>query len=181
LQLDGTLRLSTRSLQIVGNCLERAIRHAEIRDLAGRNVAALVRAPRGRPGRLPKSLALEQAQALLAAAKGSRLYAYVALSVTTGLRTEELRALRWDEVDLDEALREHRKRQAADRLTAGALWQDHGLVFASAVGMALDRHNVRRAFRRISWLRAWGMSGCRGRCGIRSFRCSARTGRRWRT
>jgi len=35
-------RFSTRSLQIIRNCLERAIRHAEIRDLIGRNVAALV-------------------------------------------------------------------------------------------------------------------------------------------
>ena len=48
-------RLSTRSLQIIRNCLERAIRHAEIRDLTGRNVAALVKAPRGRPGRPSKA------------------------------------------------------------------------------------------------------------------------------
>jgi integrase len=94
-------RLSTRSLQIVRNCLERAIGHAEIRDLVGRSVAALVKALRGRPGRPSKSLTLAQAQALLKAARESRLYAYVVLSVTTGLRTEELRALRWDEVDLD--------------------------------------------------------------------------------
>jgi len=33
------------------------------------------------------SLTLEQAQELLRAAGGSRLYAYVVLSVTTGLRT----------------------------------------------------------------------------------------------
>jgi hypothetical protein len=33
-----------------------------------------------------------------------------------------------------EALREHRVRQAEDRLAAGSLWQDHGLVFASAAG-----------------------------------------------
>ena len=38
---------------------------------------------------------------LLQAARDSRLHAYVVLSVTTGLRTEELRALRWSEVDLD--------------------------------------------------------------------------------
>ncbi|HYA52685.1 MAG TPA: tyrosine-type recombinase/integrase, partial [Streptosporangiaceae bacterium] len=44
---------------------------------------------------------LEQAQELLRAAASARLYAYVVLSVTTGLRTEELRALRWNEVDLD--------------------------------------------------------------------------------
>ena len=33
-----------------------------------------------------------------------------------------------------EALREHRVRQAEDRLAAESLWQDHGLVFASAAG-----------------------------------------------
>ena len=36
-------RLSTRTLQILRNCLERAIRHAEVRDLVGRNVAAVVK------------------------------------------------------------------------------------------------------------------------------------------
>jgi integrase len=94
-------RLSTRSLQITRLCLEWAIRHAEVRDLVGRNVAALVKAPAGRAGRPSKSLTLEQAQELLRAAGGSRLYGYVLLSVTTGLRTEEFRALRWNEVDLD--------------------------------------------------------------------------------
>ena len=175
-------RLSTRSLQITRLCLERTIRHAEVRDLVGRNVAALIKAPAGRAGRPSKSLTLEQAQGLLRAAAGSRLYAYVVLSVTTGLRTEELRALRWNEVDLDagtvavyravratadtktpksrrvlslprlavRALGEHRARQAEDRLLAGQLWQDHGLVFASAVGTPLDRHNVLREFRKIT-------------------------------
>jgi len=175
-------RLSTRSLQIVRLCLERAIRHAEVRDLVGRNVAALVKAPAGRAGRPSKSLTLEQAQELLRAAGGSRLYAYAVLSVTTGLRTEELRALRWNEVDLDagtvavyravratadtktpksrrvlslpqlavRALREHLDRQAEDRLLAGVLWEDHDLVFASAIGTPLDRHNVLREFRKIT-------------------------------
>jgi site-specific recombinase XerD len=48
-----------------------------------------------------------------------------------------------------QALREHHKLQAADRLEAGALWQDHGLVFASSIGTPLDRHNVLREFRKI--------------------------------
>jgi integrase len=95
-------RLSTRSPQIVCNCLERAIRHAEVRDLLGRNVAALVNAPARRSGQPSKSLTLEQAQELLQAAGGSRLYAYVVvLSVTTELRTEELRAFRVERGDLD--------------------------------------------------------------------------------
>lgn len=93
--------LSTRTLQILRNCLERAIRHAEVCDLVGRNVAAVVKAPRGTAGRPSKSLTLEQAQVLLQVARDSRLHAYVVLSVTTGLRTEELRALQWNEVDLD--------------------------------------------------------------------------------
>jgi integrase len=49
-----------------------------------------------------------------------------------------------------QALREHRERQAEDRLAAGALWQDHGLVFASAIGTPLDAANVRREFRKIT-------------------------------
>jgi hypothetical protein len=49
-----------------------------------------------------------------------------------------------------EALREQRVRQARDRLAAGALWQDHDLVFASMVGTPLDDHNVRRQFRVIT-------------------------------
>jgi hypothetical protein len=49
-----------------------------------------------------------------------------------------------------DALREHRSQQAAARLKAGSLWQDHGLVFTTAVGAALDAHNVRRSFRTIT-------------------------------
>ena len=48
------------------------------------------------------------------------------------------------------ALREHRKRRAEDQLAAGVLWQDHGLVFVSAIGTPLDAANVRREFREIT-------------------------------
>jgi integrase len=91
-------RYSTRSLQITRNSLERAIRHAESNDLVGRNVAALVKSPRGRSGRPSKSFTLEQAKALLAATETTRWHAYVALSLLVGIRTEEARALRWDHV-----------------------------------------------------------------------------------
>jgi hypothetical protein len=68
-------RHSTRSLQITRNSLERAIRHAEGNDLVGRNVAALVKPPRGRTGRPSKSLTFEQAKDLLAAAERTRRHA----------------------------------------------------------------------------------------------------------
>jgi integrase len=92
-------RLSTRTVQISHNVLVRAIRHAERDDLVARNVAALVKPPKGqRTGRPSKALTLEQAAALMDAAKGARLEAYITLSLLTGLRTEEARALRWDHI-----------------------------------------------------------------------------------
>ena len=42
------------------------------------------------------------------------------------------------------------KLQARDRLRAGELWQDHGLVFASTVGTPLTANNVIRAFRGVT-------------------------------
>jgi integrase len=93
--------LSTRSLRLVHQIIERAIRHAQAADLVGRNVASLVAAPEGKGGRPSRSLTLDQAAAVLEAAKGSPLHAYVVLSLLTGLRTEELRSLLWTDVDLD--------------------------------------------------------------------------------
>ena len=184
-------KLSTRYLQIARASLARAIRYAEAHDLVGRNVATLVDSPQGQVGRPSRSLTLDQSLALLRAAEESRLNAYVVLSLTVGIRTEEARELHWDHVDLDgspdavrpvppsvavwhsvrqggdtktaksrrtlalpqaavQALKEHRKRQAEDRLAAGHSWQDHGLVFASAIGTPLDAANVRREFRKIT-------------------------------
>jgi integrase len=91
--------MSTRTVQICRNVLVRAIRQAERDGLTARNVAALVKPPKGqRAGRPSKSLTLDQATALMEAAKGTRLEAYITLSLLAGLRTEEARALRWDHV-----------------------------------------------------------------------------------
>jgi len=69
-------RMSSRTVQISRNVLVRAIRQAERDGLAARNVAALVKPPRGqRAGRPSKSLTLEQATAVMDAAKGTRLEA----------------------------------------------------------------------------------------------------------
>jgi integrase len=48
-----------------------------------------------------------------------------------------------------EALRSQRVRQSEERLRAGPLWQDGGLVFASTVGTPLEASHVRRAFKKI--------------------------------
>jgi integrase len=92
---------STPTLQKAHNCLTRALRHAEGRDLVRRNVSALVDTPHGRQGRPSQALTVEQAAALLEAAEDSRLHAYIVLCLLTGVRSEEARALTWDHVDLD--------------------------------------------------------------------------------
>jgi integrase len=48
------------------------------------------------------------------------------------------------------ALRERKAAQAAERLKAGELWEDSGLVFTTTAGSMLDQHNIRREFRLIT-------------------------------
>ncbi len=169
------------------NALTRTIRHAEARDLVGRNVATLADTPKGQAGRPSKSLTLEQASALLAVTDGTRMHAYISLCLATGIRTEEARELRWDHVDFGdptarppvpasaavwrsmwadgdtkteksrrtlglphmavEALQAHQDRQEKEQLAAGTQWSEHGLVFATRTGGALDAANVRREFK----------------------------------
>jgi hypothetical protein len=76
---------STRTLQIAVQALRRAIKLAEVNDLVGRNVAALVSVPAGATGRPSKSLTVEQARSLRRQARKSRLYAYIILCPDDGL------------------------------------------------------------------------------------------------
>jgi hypothetical protein len=57
-----------------------------VNDLVVRNVADLAAVPAGKPGRRSKSLNLDQALAVLGAAKGERLWPYVAVSMLDGIR-----------------------------------------------------------------------------------------------
>jgi integrase len=109
---------STAAVSMGHLALKRAIRHAEASDLVTRNVAILADTPKGREGRPSKSLTLEQAAAVMTAARtlpvmelrpglkdvrrpAELMHAYITLSLLCGLRTEETRALRWAHVDLD--------------------------------------------------------------------------------
>jgi integrase len=180
-------KYSSAAVVMGHNALTRVIRHAEARDLAGRNVATLVDTPKGQVGRPSKSLTLVQASALLAVTEGTRMHAYISLCLATGIRTEEARELRWDQVDFGdpsarppvpasaavwrsvradgdtkteksrrtlglpemavEALRSHKRRQEEEQLASVGQWSEHGLVFATRAGGALDAANVRREFK----------------------------------
>ncbi|MCP9207098.1 site-specific integrase [Streptomyces sp. NEAU-Y11] len=182
------MSLSTRTLQGIHSCLNRAVKRAMARDKVKRNVVELCSIPRGQAGRPSKALTFAQAEAVLSAAAGTSMHAYIVLALLTGARTEELRALTWDHVFLKgepdasppvppyiavwrsvraggdtktrksrrtlalparcvDVLWQHWESQGWDRLAAGDDWEEHGLVFSSAVGKELDSTNVRRAFR----------------------------------
>lgn len=83
--------------------LRRIIRFAESRNRVRRNVAALVKPPKGKAGRRSKALTLDQAKAILKASRGRWIHAYIALSLYTGVRTEEARPLKWEHTHLNPA------------------------------------------------------------------------------
>lgn len=98
---DRARVLSTDTLQKLHSILRRSINRAQARDKVKRNVVLLCDIPQGQPGRPSKALTFAQADALLTAAEGRSLYAYIVVALLTGARTEELRALTWSHVDLD--------------------------------------------------------------------------------
>lgn len=105
-QVEGWLQvlrsdLSTWTIQIARACLSRSVRRAMQRDLVRRNVVELTEVPTGRPGRTSKAFTPELADGVLRDTRADRFHAFIVLSMLTGGRTEELRALRWIHVHLD--------------------------------------------------------------------------------
>lgn len=100
--LEGlTEALSTSRLKTLHSLLNRSVKRAMARGLVVRNVVDLCKPPKGRAGRPSKSLTTEQALAVVANTRRHRMYPYIIVSLLAGLRTEEVRALRWDRVHLD--------------------------------------------------------------------------------
>jgi integrase len=94
-------RLGSNSLKQLHAILNRSVMKAMARDKVKRNVVELAEIPTGKEGRPSKAMTLEQAEAVLKAADGAALQAYIVLSILIGARPEELRVLTWDHVDLD--------------------------------------------------------------------------------
>lgn len=90
--------LGTRSLKAIHSILRHSITRAQARDKVKRNVSLLCETPKGRAGRPSKSLTFDQAVAVLDASESTPMRAYVVVSLLTGARTEEVRALCWDHV-----------------------------------------------------------------------------------
>lgn len=98
--------LSHRTVAEVKSCLNRAVRRAMARDLVKRNVVELCDPPTGLAGRKSKALTAREADAVLTRTAPDRLHNYIVVSLLTGARTEELRALRWEHVHLEPVVRD---------------------------------------------------------------------------
>lgn len=92
--------LSTTTVHHIHAVLHRAFDAALRLGLVQRNILDMVEVPRMLHHEM-KTLSAEQAQQLLAVARGNRLEALYVMALATGMRQGELLALRWHDVDLD--------------------------------------------------------------------------------
>lgn len=150
------LTLSTRTVRLVHSLLNRSVRMAMARDKVKRNVVELCEIPTGQVGRPSKSLTIDQVATVLDASENTPLHAYVVLSLLIGARTEELRALTWNCVDLvgqpdsvpaklPAILVWHSVRRSGDTKTAKS---KRTLAMPSRCVDALKVHRVHQAARR---------------------------------
>ncbi|WP_298454845.1 tyrosine recombinase XerC [uncultured Cellulomonas sp.] len=93
--------MTNRTLADVRSVLNRSVKRAMAHGMVTRNVVELVETPRGRAGRGSRSMTMQEAADVLTLTAGHPMHAYIVVSLVTGLRTEEVRALRWDHVDLE--------------------------------------------------------------------------------
>ncbi|MDP9474766.1 MAG: site-specific integrase [Actinomycetota bacterium] len=96
----GFAPASVNKLHVV---LHKALKQAVEWHMVPRNVAGLARAPRSSATKEISPLSAEEARRLLDAARGNRLEALYMLALHTGMRQGELLALKWQDVDLENA------------------------------------------------------------------------------
>jgi integrase len=99
-RLDAGLSAST--VHKVHTILHKALARAVAWQMVPRNVTDAVEPPRPAPREM-RPLPPAEARKLLDAAQGDRLEALYVLAVTTGMRQGELLALKWQDVDLENA------------------------------------------------------------------------------
>jgi integrase len=100
LRAKSATDLSPRRVAMIRGVLRRALGRAVKHRLIAANVAALADPPKQERHEI-HPLTPEQATVLLESIKGHRLEGLFVTALTTGLRSGELRALRWADVDLD--------------------------------------------------------------------------------
>src|SRR5262249_36985150 len=107
--------LSATTVGHAHRVLHRALQRAVESETLSRNVASAVRPPKIE-GREIDILTAEQINDVIVTLEGHALHPIVVLALATGMRRGELLALRWGDVDLDNAtLKVERSLEESDR------------------------------------------------------------------
>jgi integrase len=93
--------LSPRTRRLTRTVLRRALTSAERFGHVTRNVASLTEPPKVGSTKLDDALTLDQAKAVLEAAKDDRFAAMAEIVLALGLRKGEVLALRWADIDFE--------------------------------------------------------------------------------
>lgn len=135
---------------ILHSALKRAVK---LRYIAY-NPADGISIPSNKPQRAGQSLTLEQARHLLKVANGHQLEAFIALTITTGMRVGEVVALRWDDITLgtETEMGSISIRRTADRRGRTQILEnepktekgERTLPLIPAVAQALETHRQRQ-------------------------------------
>lgn len=162
-------KLAASTIRQIYTVLRLALADAKRDGLIAHNVAEAVARPKV-PKREARFLTSEEVARLLKSAGSSRYHDLLAFIAATGVRKSEALATTWADIDLkagtyrvpgtkSEAakrtlhlspalvamLKDHRKRQAQERLRAGNQWRQTGLVFTTEFGTRVDARNALRA------------------------------------
>jgi integrase len=125
--------LAARTIRLVHCILHRALGQAKAWGVIRDNAADVARPPRA-PDRETPMLQPDQARELLERLRGHPLYPLASLALATGMRRNEMLALRWQDVDLD----------------AGRLTIEQSLEQTAAHGIRIKAPKTRRGRRTIS-------------------------------
>jgi integrase len=154
--------LSARTATLARDVLRIALGQAVADQLIARNVAMLVRRPKGRRRDGP-TLSQEEARALLDALVDHRLGAVVTCGVALGLRLGEVLGLQWPDVDLTggrltirHALQSLEKRR--ELVDTKSRESHRTLVLPAVVVRRLERHKIAQAARRLKAGATWQYS-----------------------
>jgi integrase len=100
--LQRDAKLAPRTIGHVHRAMHRALGHAAGWDIVTQNIAARVSPPRVGHQEV-QILAPAQVKVILETARGRPIFPIATLALATGMRRGELLALRWQDVDLDQA------------------------------------------------------------------------------
>lgn len=145
--VSGKKQLKSTTINVIHCMLHKALEDAMKWGLVVRNVCNAVSAPRR--GRYEiKPLTMEQAKILLDTAKQDSLEAFWVLALTTGMRRGEMLALKWQDINFEQALLQVRRiftRQPGNRYieTEPKTEKSKRSIMLTSIAIeALKRHQI---------------------------------------